>query len=67
MRMRLTNSTPLPSADRGSENTDLRRRKTVVRQAALPPRGGPMLEQVCAENNFLLFDYGVHVADKPDF
>jgi len=28
---------------------------------------GPMLEQVCAENNFLLFDYGVPVADKPDF
>jgi len=28
---------------------------------------GPMLEQVCAEGNFLLFDYGLHVADKPDF
>ena len=28
---------------------------------------GPMIEQVCAEGNFLLFDYGLHVADKPDF
>ena len=28
---------------------------------------GPMLEQVCAEGNFLLFDYGVPVAGKPDF
>ena len=28
---------------------------------------GPMIEQVCAENNFMLFDYGVHTADKPDF
>jgi hypothetical protein len=28
---------------------------------------GPMTEQVCAEGNFLLFDYGVPVADKPDF
>ena len=28
---------------------------------------GPMTEQVCSEGNFLLFDYGVPVADKPDF
>ena len=27
----------------------------------------PMDEQVCAEGNFLLFDYGVPKADKPDF
>jgi hypothetical protein len=27
----------------------------------------PMLEEVCAEGNFMLFDYGVPVADKPDF
>jgi hypothetical protein len=24
-------------------------------------------EEVCAEGNFLLFDYGVPVANKPDF
>ena len=24
-------------------------------------------EQICAEGNFLLFDYGVPVANKPDF
>jgi hypothetical protein len=28
---------------------------------------GPILEEVCSENNFLLFDYGVPVAGKPDF
>ena len=28
---------------------------------------GPILEEVCSENNLLLFDYGVPVADKPDF
>ena len=28
---------------------------------------GPMTEQVCAEGNFLLFDYGVHTDDSPDF
>ena len=28
---------------------------------------GPILEEVCSENNFLLFDYGVPVSDKPDF
>jgi hypothetical protein len=28
---------------------------------------GAMTEQVCAEGNFLLFDYGVHTDDKPDF
>ena len=27
----------------------------------------PMLEEVCAEGNFMLFDYGIPVADKPDF
>ncbi len=27
----------------------------------------PMDEEVCAEGNFLLFDYGVPVANKPDF
>jgi len=27
----------------------------------------PMDEEVCAEGNFLLFDYGVPKADKPDF
>jgi hypothetical protein len=27
----------------------------------------PMDEEVCAEGNFLLFDYGIPVADKPDF
>jgi len=26
-----------------------------------------MLEEVCAEGNFMLFDYGIPVADKPDF
>ena len=28
---------------------------------------GPMTEQVCAEGNFLLFDYGLHTDDHPDF
>jgi hypothetical protein len=28
---------------------------------------GPMIEQVCAENNFLLFDYGLHTDNTPDF
>ena len=28
---------------------------------------GPMIEQVCSEGNFLLFDYGVPKADHPDF
>ena len=27
----------------------------------------PMIEEVCAENNLHLFDYGVPVAEKPDF
>jgi hypothetical protein len=27
----------------------------------------PMDEEVCAEGNFLLFDYGIPVANKPDF
>ena len=27
----------------------------------------PMFEEVCAEGNFMLFDYGIPVADKPDF
>ncbi len=27
----------------------------------------PMLEEVCAEGNFMLFDYGIPVANKPDF
>jgi hypothetical protein len=27
----------------------------------------PMDEEVCAEGNFLLFDYGVPKAEKPDF
>jgi hypothetical protein len=27
----------------------------------------PMLEEVCAEGNFMLFDYGIPVADKSDF
>jgi hypothetical protein len=27
----------------------------------------PMLEEVCAEGNLMLFDYGVPVANKPDF
>jgi hypothetical protein len=27
----------------------------------------PMDEQVCAEGNFLLFDYGLPKADKADF
>jgi hypothetical protein len=27
----------------------------------------PMEEIVCAENNQVLFDYGVPIADKPDF
>jgi hypothetical protein len=26
-----------------------------------------MDEEVCAEGNFLLFDYGIPVANKPDF
>ena len=28
---------------------------------------GAMTEEVCSEGNFLLFDYGVPVAAKPDF
>jgi hypothetical protein len=28
---------------------------------------GPMLEEVCAEGNLYLFDYGVPVANRPDF
>jgi len=28
---------------------------------------GEMIEQVCSEGNFLLFDYGVPKADHPDF
>jgi hypothetical protein len=28
---------------------------------------GPMTEQICAEGNFLLFDYGVHTDGTPDF
>jgi len=27
----------------------------------------PMLEEVCAEGNFMLFDYGIPVANRPDF
>jgi hypothetical protein len=27
----------------------------------------PLGEQICAEGNFLLFDYGVPVAKRPDF
>ena len=36
--------------------------KQLYRQAE-----GPMTEQVCAEGNLLLFDWGLPVADKPDF
>ena len=64
MRMRLTNSNLGGSGKREHRFAEAKNRGC---QAALPPRGGPMLEQVCAENNFLLFDYGVHIADKPDF
>ena len=28
---------------------------------------GPMTEQVCAEGNLLLFDWGLHTDDQPDF
>jgi hypothetical protein len=27
----------------------------------------PMKEEVCAENNQNLFDYGIPIANKPDF
>ena len=27
----------------------------------------PMIEEVCAENNLHLFNYGVPVAERPDF
>ena len=34
---------------------------------ALPARAGTTRRAICAEENFLLFDYGVPIAKTPDF